>query len=434
MTHNKLSSVSKPIRQYYVIVLFLLLLPVMLSRVEVNPRAVIWSDAEGYYQYLPGLLIIKDFHALPPGSIWPQYNAEGEYVNKYTSGVAIFELPFFMAAYLLSQPLGYDAVDYYNPVYCYAIAICGFFFAFLGLWVLQKSLLRWVSPGITFWVIISVFFGTNLFHYATKEMSVAHVFNFFLFSVFLFHLPHYLKNPKPINSLLLGGVLGWIILIRPTNIIIALLLLLYDVYSRDALQARIHFYFKHFTSLLWIALAAFVFFIPQMMYWKEMTGHWLYYSYTDEGFIYWNQPKILAVLFDTQNGLFLYSPLVMLMFIGMFLGLRKNQFHAPAVLVIISIATYIFASWWAWWFGGSFSHRCYVDFYPLLAIPLAGLYQWVTTRWKLIYRIGFYSLVILLMAFSVRLSYLYTSIGGPWDGPEWRWNWEKYGWVLEHLF
>ena len=48
-----------------------------------------------------------------------------------------------------------------------------------------------------------------------------------------------------------------------------------------------------------------------------MTGHWLYYSYTEEGFKYWNEPKIAAVLFDVQNGLFLYSPLVLLMMAGL---------------------------------------------------------------------------------------------------------------------
>ena len=422
------------LKEHYLVVLFVLMIPVMLSRIDYNPRSVIWSDAEGYYQYLPALLIIKDVHKLPPGSVWPQYNAQGEYVDKYTCGIAFFELPLFIAAYVFSYLAGIDKRDYYNPLYCRAMAMCGLSIAFLGLWFLRKTLLRLTSHGITFWVVCSVLFGTNFFYYATKEMSVSHVYSFFLFSLLMYHLPVFLKNPSRINSFLLGGILGWIVLIRPTNILVTILLLLYDVYSFGELKTRIQFYIRHYSSILWMVPAAFIFFIPQMLYWKEMTGHWLYYSYTEEGFIYWKQPKIAAVLFDVQNGLFLYSPLVLLMVTGILLGLFKKAFQAPAVLLIFSIATYLFASWWAWWFGGAFGHRCYVELYALLAIPLAGLYKHISLHWKPVFRVSFFTLVILLMIFSVRLSYLYTSIGGPWDGAEWRWGWDKYGWVLSHFF
>lgn len=426
--------IGKLVVRHYLFLLFLLMIPVMVARINPGPRSNLWSDSEGYYQYLPALIIIKDVHKLPPGSVWPYYNDKGEYVNKYTCGIAIFEFPFFMLAYYLCPPLGYTRSDYFNPLYCNIVALSGLLASFLGLFFLRKSLLKLVSPGVTFWVIVSVFFGTNLYYYATREMNIAHVYNFFLFSHLLYMIPGYLKKPGRLNSFLLGAVLGWIILIRPTNIIVALLIPLYDVYSLSDLKERIRFLIQHLRLMLWMIPGAFLFFLPQLMYWKEMTGHWLYYSYTEEGFKYWNEPKIAAVLFDVQNGLFLYSPLVLLMMAGIVLGLFKKNFQAPVVLLIFSIATYLFASWWAWWFGGAFGHRCYVEFYAILAFPLAGLYQHVSMRWHAIPRIAFFSVVIMLMIFSVRLSYLYTSIGGPWDGADWRWNLEKYEWVLAHFF
>lgn len=423
----------KLIQQYYLIFLFLGCMPLMLTRIKENPRAVLWSDAEGYYQYLPAVFIIKDVHQLLPGSVWPYYNAQGEYVNKYTCGIAYFELPFFFAAYFLSDLFGFDQMDYFNPVYCRAMALCGLFFAFLGLFYLQKSLLRIVNPGITFLVICSVFFGTNLFHYATREMSVSHVYSFFLFSFFLYHLPFFLKSPGVKNSLIIGGTLGWIALIRPTNLIIGIVLLSYGVYSWTDFQKRILFLLKNPKSLLVLACSAFIFFLPQMLYWKEMTGHWIYYSYTSEGFTYWHHPKIAAVLFDVQNGLFLYSPLVLLMVIGIFTTLKKKLFQGPSALIAFVLSTYVFASWWAWWFGGAFGHRCYIEFYALLAFPLAGLYTQVLKMRSTVFKYSFLTLSVLLMAFSVRLSYLYTLLPGPWDGPDWRWNWEKYIDILRHL-
>ncbi len=290
------------------------------------------------------------------------------------------------------------------------------------------------KEDVAFWTVLSVFLGTNLFHYATKEMGMSHVYSFFLFTVLLFYLPKYLKSADFFNSVVMGGLMGWIFLIRPTNFILFFLLLLYDVYSFDQFKERIKFFIHHYSSVLIMIAAGFIMLIPQFMYWKEMTGHWIYYSYTEEGFKYWNKPKILAVLFDVQNGLLLYSPLVVLMLVGIFYGLKVKKFHSPAMLLIFILATYIFASWWAWWFGGAFGHRSYVEYYAILAIPFAGLIQKVFSSRKKIVRISFQFLLITLMVYSVRLSYLYTSIGGPWDGADWRWNWDKFEWIMSHFF
>ncbi|HEY3387188.1 MAG TPA: hypothetical protein VGK46_11805 [Saprospiraceae bacterium] len=422
------------LKRHYLLILFVLLLPVMLARIKPNTRSVIWSDSEGYYQYLPALFILKDVHKLQAGSIWPYYNDKGEYVDKYTCGIAYFEWPFFLIARFVSSNLGHDPNDYVNPVYCNAIAIGGFCFAFFGLWILGKVLRRHFSEGISMLVIVSILFGTNFFHYATREMSISHTYSFFLFALFLYILPAWIKKPNALKSFIIGVILGWIVLIRPTNALIGILILLYDVYSMADLKTRFKFLLTNVRQLIWMIPGLILIVFPQLLYWKEMTGHWFYYSYTQEGFTNWKNPKIAEVLFDVQNGLFLYSPLVLLMIIGIFVGLKKKAFQAPALLLIFCIATYVFASWWAWWFGGAFGHRCYVEYYALLAIPLAGLFQHITTHWKLPGRLAFFSFVFVLMIFSVRLSYLYTSIGGPWDGPDWRWNWEKYEWVLSHVF
>src|SRR5690606_9620175 len=121
------------------------------------------------------------------------------------------------------------------------------------------------------------------------------------------------------------------------------------------------------------------------------------------------------------NGLFLYSPTALLVLAGVGLGLRKRARHSPAPILIFWFATYLFASWWAWWFGGAFGHRCYVEYYALLAIPLAGLLQGGFQARSALLRHALPVLLVALMIYSVRLSLLYTTVlGGPWDGPDWR--------------
>ncbi|MFZ1676729.1 MAG: hypothetical protein WAT91_05620 [Saprospiraceae bacterium] len=357
---------------YLIFILFLLyLINVTFDRIKGGERSILWSDSEGFYDYLPGLFIIKDYHRLPPGSIFPYFlgtlypynNSNGEFVNKFTCGVSYFELPFFGIGYFISKIKGEDPYNYFSPIYCKAIAFGGILITLFGLLLLYKTLLNadeGFKESTAFWTVMSVYFGTNLFYYSTKEMGMSHVYSFFLFCLLIYHLPKYCKSPHFLNSIMLGGILGWIILIRPTNIILCLLVLLYNVYTIESLRERIRSFIKNYKSVLLIILSGFIMFIPQLLYWNEMTGHWIYYSYTDEGFKYWNRPKIFAVLFDVQNGLLLYSPMVLLMLIGIFYGLKYKKFHSPAMILIFILATYIFASWWAWWFGGAFGHRRYV--------------------------------------------------------------------------
>jgi len=328
------------------------------------------------------------------------------------------------------------------------MGFAGFFYAFLGFYFLYRVLIRCFSPGISFWVLLCIFLGTNLFHYTTKEMAISHSYTFCLFSLLLFHLPNYLSKPSLFHSLMLGLLLGAIALMRPTNMICILLLLGFDVYTRKQLTDRLLFFLGNFSSVICILCSAIIVFIPQLLYWKEMTGHWMYYSYEEEGFKFWKNPKILEVWFDTQNGLFLYSPMVALMIIGIFIGIRKKKYHAPVLLMLFLIATYLFASWWTWYFGGAFGHRCYVEYYAFFALPMAGLFESIYQQPKpfniqrfsplrlttnSLKKILFTILLILMMAYNIRLDYLHSILPGRWDGPEWQWNWEKYAEVMKHF-
>src|SRR4030095_14729215 len=389
-------------KAHYIIFIlsFLYIINVAFDRIKDGPRGVIWCDAEGYYNYLPALFILKDFHKLSSESIWPYYNDKGEFVNKYTCGVAYFELPFFGLGYLINKAKHADTLDYYSPVYSRSIAFGGVVITFLGLFLLFKVLLREFNENVAFWTIISIYLGTNLFYYSTKEMGMSHIYSFFLFTWFLYHIPRFLKSPQFLNSIVLGMITGWIILIRPTNAIIIVLVLLFNVYSIKSIKERIVFFSKNIRWVVIVAGTGFIMMIPQFLYWKEMTHHWIYYSYTSEGFKYWNHPKLLAVLFDIQNGLFLYSPLAILMVAGILYGLKAKKFHSPAMLIIFVVATYIFSRWWAWWFGGAFGHRSYIEYYGILAIPLAGLIQEIFSSKKKIVRISFQFLLTVMMIYS----------------------------------
>lgn len=436
---NRESSLIKWIRPrlylMYVPLLGLFMLNTVLQRVNNYPRNhILWSDTEGYYMYLPAIFIIKDVHQVPAGSVLPQPNEKGEHVIKYTCGVAMMELPFFIAAKWYCQLKGCDRKDYFSLHYVRAIAIGGFLYGMIGLVFLAAALRRKFSEAATFWTILSVFLGTNLFYYTMRSPAMSHVYSFFLFAFTIWYLPRFYKRQTVWHYLLLGFVTGLTVLIRPTNAVLLLFIFLYEVYTKTDLRERFSLMLQAWGKVIVAGLAAFVVFIPQLWYWYEMTGSVLRYSYVNESFKYWLQPKIAAVLFDVQNGLFLYSPMALLMVVGIILGIRRKDYQGPTLGIIFIIVTYLFASWWAWWFGGAFGHRCYVEFYALFAIPLAGLYQQILDQRSILLKIVMFLVTAFLMFYGVKMSMLHSYLPGPWDGADWRWNWEKIEWVWSYLF
>ena len=51
-------------------------------------------------------------------------------------------------------------------------------------------------------------------------------------------------------------------------------------------------------------------------------------------------------------------------------------------MVTLGIAIYVVFSWWTWWYGGSFGSRPMIDYYGLMAFPMAALIQKLAeTKW-----------------------------------------------------
>jgi hypothetical protein len=155
-----------------------------------------------------------------------------------------------------------------------------------------------------------------------------------------------------------------------------------------------------------------------------MTGKWLYYSYDGEGFVYWKNPKILAVLADTQNGLFVYSPVLLLSVAAMFMSPKDKRTQVLGIATTFWLATYMFASWWVWNFGAAYGHRCYIEYFPLFAFPLAVFIEKIRAKGT-IHAIVLTPLLMLFVLYSVGLTRI-NDKNGIWCGDKWRWNWQLW--------
>lgn len=169
--------------------------------------------------------------------------------------------------------------------------------------------------------------------------------------------------------------MGLITLIRPTNILILIVFILYDVTSLVSLKEKIKLLWFYKKQLFFIGLFAFVVWSPQFIYWKYISGNWVYYSFLKEQF-YFDNPRIFYGLFSYRKGWLLYTPIMIFALLGIFFLFKFQKKWALPILIFTPLNIYVIYSWWCWWYGGSFGSRPMVDSYALMAIPLATFFSY----------------------------------------------------------
>ncbi|MHC1732386.1 MAG: glycosyltransferase family 2 protein [Bacteroidales bacterium] len=348
-------------------------------------RVIEW-DVISYYAYLPATFIYRDlslsfadnYEGPHKFVVWPDRGPTGRYVIKTSMGLSLLWTPFFLAGHAVAHLSGNDTGGY-SPPYKFFLLLSALFFLTVGLIFLRKILLAGATDKIAALVIAAFVIGTNLFWYTLYQGTMSHVYSFALINAFVWYsIKWHGHSTKPLPpstaaSIRLGLLLGIVTLIRPTNIIILIFFLFYGVISAETLRHRFRELVRSYWRLAVIALAALLTWVPQMIYWKEMTGQWLYFSYgSDEQFFFAN-PAIIKGLFSWRKGLFLYTPLMIFAFAGIIALWRRRSPHALPVTLFVPINIYIIFSWWCWWYGGGFGQRAFIDSYALMALATASL-------------------------------------------------------------
>jgi glycosyltransferase involved in cell wall biosynthesis len=365
-------------------------------------RVIEW-DAISYYAYLPATFIYHDlslsfadnYRGPHKFIVWPERGPAGNYVIKTSMGLSMLWTPFFLAGHAVAHLSGADTGGY-SPPYKFFLLLSAIFFLTVGLIYLRKILLTNASDRVTAAVIAAFIIGTNLFWYTLYQGTMSHVYSFALISAFIWysmkwhnryftaaehrHLLTTVRDKRQDKRhrslwpcLRIGLLLGMITLIRPTNIIIVIFFLLYGVTSAETLRRRIGELTTSFRSLAIIALAAVAVWLPQMIYWKEMTGQWLYFSYGSSERFFFADPAIIKGLFSWRKGLFLYTPLMIFAFAGIISLWKRRSPHALPVTIFVPLNIYIIFSWWCWWYGGGFGQRAFIDSYAMMAVAAASM-------------------------------------------------------------
>lgn len=372
-------------------------------------RVIEW-DVHSYYAYLPAIFIYDDIELVKStypitdnlDLFWPTETESGARVIKTTMGLSILYAPFFFLghawAILFDHPL-----NGWSPPYKVFLLFGGLCYLLIGLITTRKVLLNLgfedIDVAITLMLIA---LGSNLFCYSTHSGTMSHVYSFAIIALFIHLTMRWHKDPTIALTILVGGLVGLVSLIRPTNALVAVFFIIYGVTGFADLRKKIRFYWQHATKLGLIAVMAFSIWIPQFIYWKTIVGTFFFNSYLGEHF-FWSDPHLVDGLFGFRKGWFVYTPVMLIAVLGLLIKSKNLTGLRAGVAVFVMLNVYIVLSWWCWWYGGSFGQRSMVDSYAIMALPLCAVVAWSRT-----YRSSTRIAGAALGAFMIWLNYFQT--------------------------
>jgi hypothetical protein len=384
------------------------------------------SDSYGYYQYLPALFIRKDI-ANHDGYGTPLPN--GKSLNKYNYATALLEMPVFLVQYKIASFFN-SPPPLYGAYYTKGILLSASIYLSLGLLMLGSYLKKkfgWYSTIVT---LSLIYLGTNLLFYTTVEPGMSHVFSFFCVCGMVYFTERAIKNNRWQDHITNALFIALAVIIRPINLPIVLFFLFYEVYNFTDFKNRLVYFYKQI-HIPFIYFFAFVLlFIPQIIYWKMLTGDFFVYSYgySDERFIYWSSPRFLDVIFGVQCGWLPYTPIMAIPFIATFALVAKKKFNGLAIAVTMFFITYLCASWYSN-FSCALGFRSFVEYYPLLSIPLAWfIKQYIADRNKI------FMIVFCFLFLYINLTIVWNYILNAWFWCEDTWSWPKYWEAIDKMF
>jgi hypothetical protein len=252
------------------------------------------------------------------------------------------------------------------------------FAALIGFYAIRKTIfLMGLTYKKSIFVAFLTLFATNVFYYATAVPSMGHIFSFSIMALIVYTTKKLSIDFKFNYLYQLSFLFGLLILIRPTNAVI-ILLLPFIFGSTSDFSPFVNAFKKHKIVLVKTILMGCSILALLPILWLLQTGKPLVWSYTGEGF-YWSHPLPHKVLFSFRNGLFIWTPIAFVALFGLYYAYKNvsSKWLISFAIGYFVINLYIISSWWTYYYGGGFGHRVYVEHQVFTAILLGYLFLYL---------------------------------------------------------
>ena len=300
----------------------------------------------------------------------------GHAPSAWTIGPAIVWTPFFWIGHLVARGLhsaGRDvAVDGTSFPYRQAICVAGLCWGLAGLYFCYLLAARFATESSAALAMALVAGGSFLIWYVIKEPTMTHAPSMAAVAVFTWGWVVTRGHRRGWQWAALGLLAGFMGTIRWQNVIFALLPAIeWLATAVPMVQGRQRAsLLGHLRSGLLFFFAAVIGFVPQMLVWKAIYGHWFAVSPLGPQIRWWH-PHVADVLWSSRNGLFATSPILYVGAIGLILSWRRDRLFAAAALITCAAMVVFNGSIQDWWGSAAFGGRRFDGALPLLVVGTA---------------------------------------------------------------
>ncbi len=371
--------------------LFLLSLPFL------NPW--VRGDGVGYYAFARAPLIehnldfTKDYQHANESFRGPRLDENGQpkpefrtpaghLDNHFSVGPAILWSPFLLlthAGVLLARALGSSVpADGFSAPYRIAMAFATAFYGFLGLLLAFRLARQYVEERWALLATIAIWWASSLPVYMYFNPSWSHAHSAFAVALFLWYW-HETRYSRSFSQWLLLALIAGLMLnvYYPNAMLLAVLVVeamsqYLSAFRRGAAAAASEA--PRLTDLLvrhlLFGFVVLVFLLPTFI-----TRYIVYGGAFESGYIplrdwLWRSPALLAVLFSSNHGLLVWTPILLFAIAGLIL-FRWREPRVGLPFLAAFLAFYLFIACYPDWAGiSSYGNRFFVS---LAALFILGL-------------------------------------------------------------
>ena len=375
-----------------------LLLLFLLSLTLINPW--IRGDGVGYYAFARAPLIEhsfdfhRDYAAANPGFRGLRLDENGQpkpvfvtttghLENHFSAGPAILWTPFLLLAHagvLIARALGsHVPADGFSEPYRVAMALGTAFYGFVGLLLSFRLSRQYAGEVWAFLATVAVWWGSSLPVYMYFNPSWSHAHSAFVAALFFWYW-HKTREARTLAQwCILGAIAGLMLNVYYANAMLLATLIVeaarqYRSALRHPLQAPVaarQLALRHVIFAAVVLLCLLPTFITRLI----IYGGPFESGYGSLRNWLWRSPPFWAVLFSSEHGLFAWTPLLLLAFVGLCLFCWSDP-RVGVPLLAAAVAFYVFISCYPDWAGiSSYGNRFFVSLTPLFILGLSVFLQ-----------------------------------------------------------
>jgi hypothetical protein len=265
------------------------------------------------------------------------------------------------------------------------MALATALYGFLGLLISFRLACLYTDERWAFLATLGIWFASSLPVYMYFNPSWSHAHSVFAVAVLLWYWQRTRQARTSTQWVILGLISGLVLDVYYANIAVLLVPLVESLQgcwrSWRAPGRDWQALGRLFGNNLLYCLAILIAFSPTLITRQIIYGHPLSFGYGDVDVTQWASPRLASVLFSSDHGLLVWTPILIFAVAGIFLLFRQDR-PLAAYLVTALLALYYLIAIDSCWDGiSSFGNRFFISLTPMFVLGLAvffsDLARWV---------------------------------------------------------